>query len=53
MALSACKRTEAPADAAPPAAAAAPAGAPAASADAAASANDNLNAVLWMQRAQE
>ncbi|WP_314404026.1 5'-nucleotidase, lipoprotein e(P4) family [Stenotrophomonas rhizophila] len=52
MALSACKRTEAPADAAPPAAAA-PAGAPAASADAAVSANDNLNAVLWMQRAQE
>ena len=53
MALSACKRTEAPADAAPPAAAAAPAGAPAASADAAASANDNLNAVLWMQRSAE
>ncbi|WWW36098.1 5'-nucleotidase, lipoprotein e(P4) family [Stenotrophomonas rhizophila] len=54
MALSACKRTEAPADAAPPAAAAAaPAGAPVASADTAVSANDNLNAVLWMQRAQE
>ncbi len=48
MALSACKRTEAPADAAPAAPAAA------ASAPAAASmANDNLNAVLWMQRAQE
>ncbi|WP_457318813.1 5'-nucleotidase, lipoprotein e(P4) family [Stenotrophomonas sp. P5_B8] len=48
MALSACKRTEAPAEAAPP-----PASAPAAAGDAAVAANDNLNAVLWMQRAQE
>lgn len=44
MALSACKRTDTPADAA---------AAPAAAADAAVAANDNLNAVLWMQRAQE
>ncbi|MEG2978916.1 MAG: acid phosphatase, partial [Stenotrophomonas sp.] len=44
MALSACKRTEAPADAA---------AAPAAAADAAVAANDNLNAVLWMQRSAE
>ncbi|MCS4235755.1 5'-nucleotidase, lipoprotein e(P4) family [Stenotrophomonas sp. BIGb0135] len=51
MALSACKRTEAPAEAAPAAVAAA--AAPAATGDAAVSANDNLNAVLWMQRAQE
>jgi len=49
MALSACKRTEAPAataEAAPAAAAAAPEAADA-------TANDNLNAVLWMQRSQE
>jgi len=52
LALSACKRTETPADAAPPAVAAA-ASAPAATGDAAVAANDNLNAVLWMQRAQE
>ncbi len=48
MALSACKRTEAPAATAEavPAAAATPA-------DGDATANDNLNAVLWMQRSQE
>ena len=49
MALSACKRTEtpaAPAEAAPATAAATPA-----TDDA--TANDNLNAVLWMQRSQE
>jgi len=54
MALSACKRTETPADAVPPAAAAAAAAsAPAATGDAAVAANDNLNAVLWIQRSQE
>lgn len=56
MALSACKRTETPADAAPPAAAAAAAAAastPAATGDAAVAGNDNLNAVLWIQRSQE
>ena len=47
--LSACKRVDAP-----PAAAADAAAAPAAAAAATdSSANDNLNAVLWMQRAQE
>ncbi len=54
LALSACKRTEAPAEAAPPAAAATAPGAPAAAqGDAAVAANDNLNAVLWMQRSEE
>jgi len=50
LGLSACKRVEAPAEAAAPQAPAA-----AAKADGAldATANDNLNAVLWMQRAQE
>jgi len=48
LGLSACKRVETPAAAAPAAAAQA-----AAPADGAASANDNLNAVLWMQRSQE
>lgn len=46
MALSACKRTEAPAATAEAAPAAAPEAADA-------TANDNLNAVLWMQRSQE
>jgi len=46
MALAACKRVDTPAEA--PAAAAA-----AASGDAAVAANDNLNAVLWMQRSEE
>ena len=52
MALGACKRTETPAEAAAPAPAAA-ATAPAAQADTAVAGNDNLNAVLWMQRSQE
>jgi len=48
LGLSACKRVETPAAAEP--AAAAQTSAPA---EGAASANDNLNAVLWMQRSQE
>lgn len=53
LALGACKRTEAPAEAAPAAAATAPASTAAATGDAAVAANDNLNAVLWIQRSQE
>jgi 5'-nucleotidase (lipoprotein e(P4) family) len=51
LALGACKRTETPAAPAP--AAQASAAAPAAPGGIDATANDNLNAVLWMQRAQE
>jgi acid phosphatase len=53
LALAACKRSDAPAAGNPAPAAPAPTAAPASVATAANGADDNLNAVLWVQRSAE